>query len=103
MLARERALAPLGVEGGRGFFVHPTLLSAPLAAAAANEHEVFGPVPTLLEYGGGAEEAAAVVRRARGGLVASIYSDDLAFVREIAQELAPYHGRLFLGSGRIAE
>ena len=33
----------------------------------------------------------------------SVYSEDAAFTAELALGLAPYHGRVFLGSARIAE
>jgi 3,4-dehydroadipyl-CoA semialdehyde dehydrogenase len=104
VLCGDDAPAPLGVEPGRGFFVAPTLLRAdPGRADVVHEREVFGPVATLLPYSGSSAEAAALVARGQGGLVASLYSDDQPFVQELVMELAPYHGRLFLGSEKIAE
>jgi oxepin-CoA hydrolase/3-oxo-5,6-dehydrosuberyl-CoA semialdehyde dehydrogenase len=41
------------------------------------------------------------VARGNGGLVSSVYSDDQAFVESMVLELAPYHGRLFLGHPKI--
>ncbi len=41
--------------------------------------------------------------RGRGGLVSSVYSEDAAFTAEVVLGLAPYHGRVFLGSAKIAE
>jgi oxepin-CoA hydrolase/3-oxo-5,6-dehydrosuberyl-CoA semialdehyde dehydrogenase len=35
--------------------------------------------------------------------VSSVYSEDAAFASEVTVELAPWHGRVFLGSARIAE
>jgi len=96
-------VAPLGVEEGRGFFVAPTLLRAAANARAVHEHEVFGPVATVIAYSGQGDEAAEVVARGGGGLVASVYSDDTPFVRDLTLRLAPHHGRLFLGSAKIAE
>jgi 3,4-dehydroadipyl-CoA semialdehyde dehydrogenase len=93
---------PLGTRSG--FFVAPTLLRIdPDRARAVHEQEVFGPVASLLPCAGGPREIADVVNRGGGGLVAALYSEDVAFVRELALRLAPYHGRLFLGSARIAE
>jgi oxepin-CoA hydrolase/3-oxo-5,6-dehydrosuberyl-CoA semialdehyde dehydrogenase len=94
----------VGVSGDKGFFVPPTLLvnDAPGSARAAHEHEVFGPVATLLPYA----DAAAValdVQRGGGGLVSSVYSDDRAFVTEMVFAIAPFHGRLMLGSEKIAD
>jgi 3,4-dehydroadipyl-CoA semialdehyde dehydrogenase len=79
------------------------LLQSEASAVAVHTREIFGPVATLLTYSGNPIEAAAIVVRGQGGLVASLYSDDAAFLQELSLELAPYHGRLFLGSGKIAE
>jgi oxepin-CoA hydrolase/3-oxo-5,6-dehydrosuberyl-CoA semialdehyde dehydrogenase len=54
-------------------------------------------------YSGGPEQAAALVARGNGGLVSSVYSEDAAFASEIALGLAPHHGRVFLGSAKVAE
>ena len=43
-----------------------------------------------------------MVARGGGGLVSSVYSDDRAFLGEMAFGLAPHHGRLFLGSSKLA-
>ena len=40
---------------------------------------------------------------AQGGLVSSVYSEDAAFTSEVVLGLAPFHGRVFLGSAKIAE
>jgi 3,4-dehydroadipyl-CoA semialdehyde dehydrogenase len=37
-----------------------------------------------------------------GGLVSSVYSDDKDFVREAVLGLAPFHGRVTIGSSKIA-
>ncbi len=65
--------------------------------------EVFGPVATVVPYSGRADEAAAIVARGQGGLVSSVYSEDAAFSASVVLGLAPYHGRVFLGSAKIAE
>ncbi len=94
----------IGVAKGKGYFVAPTLLQERDAARAqrVHEHEVFGPVSTLIAYSGAAADAVAQVARGGGGLVTSIYSDDRAFLGEAALGTAPYHGRLFLGSSKLA-
>jgi oxepin-CoA hydrolase/3-oxo-5,6-dehydrosuberyl-CoA semialdehyde dehydrogenase len=101
----DAALTPVGVEPGKGFFVGPVLLEVEPGADApsVHSHEVFGPVATVVPYSGGAAEAAAVVARGRGGLVSSVYSEDAEFTSEVVMELAPFHGRIFLGSAKIAE
>jgi oxepin-CoA hydrolase/3-oxo-5,6-dehydrosuberyl-CoA semialdehyde dehydrogenase len=95
-------LEGIGSPAGRGYFVRPTLLACrtPAADSAIHEHEVFGPVATLLPYAQTAEVIAGV-RRGGGCLVTSIYSDDRALVPELVMGLGPYHGRLFLGSAKL--
>lgn len=98
-------LKPEGVPEGMGFFVSPTLLEVePMAdAPSVHSHEVFGPVATIIPYDGTAAHSVELVSRGEGGLVSSIYSEDIPFVAEAALGLAPFHGRLFLGSAKIAE
>jgi len=95
----------VGCEKGRGCFQQPVLLRAKetAKAAAVHEHEVFGPVATLLPYSGAAAEASEIVARGNGGLVASVFSDDRDFVRAMVLGAAPWHGRLYLGSGKMAD
>lgn len=99
------AVRPIGVPPGKGFFVGPVLLlcARPESAAAIHAHEVFGPVATLLPYEGSARAAAELVQKGGGGLVASAYSDDRAFLGDLVLALAPWHGRLYLGSEKIAD
>jgi 3,4-dehydroadipyl-CoA semialdehyde dehydrogenase len=94
----------VGVKGDKGYFVAPTLFvhEGPAAAKVVHEHEVFGPVATLLPY----QDTAGViadVQKGAGGLVCSVYSDDRAFVGEMVFAIAPFHGRLMLGSEKIAD
>jgi oxepin-CoA hydrolase/3-oxo-5,6-dehydrosuberyl-CoA semialdehyde dehydrogenase len=88
---------------GKGFFISPVLMEFARDALAASVHarEVFGPVASLLPYSGKAADAAAIVARGNGGLVSSVYSDDSAFIEEIVADIAPYHGRIFLGHPKI--
>jgi oxepin-CoA hydrolase/3-oxo-5,6-dehydrosuberyl-CoA semialdehyde dehydrogenase len=83
----------------KGYFVTPTLLRAKDAAAPVlHELEVFGPCATLIPFGGGVDEAVELVNRGGGGLVASAYSDDRSFVENLVLGIAPWHGRIWLGS-----
>jgi oxepin-CoA hydrolase/3-oxo-5,6-dehydrosuberyl-CoA semialdehyde dehydrogenase len=83
----------------RGYFVAPTLLRAKTAEAAVlHELEVFGPCATLIAYDGTAAAAAELCNRGGGGLVASAYSDDRGFVEALVHGIAPWHGRIWLGS-----
>ena len=97
-----------GVDGDKGFFVDAHILraadpAASLAADVVHDHEVFGPVSSVLPYDGTAAQAAQLVERGRGGLVATVYSDDRAWSREAVLALAPWSGRVMLGSSKIAE
>jgi len=88
----------------KGCFVAPTLLLARDGAAPGfHAEEVFGPVASVLPYDGTAQQAARLVALAEGGLVASVYSDDRDFALAAALALAPWSGRLYLASERMAE
>ncbi|HAN31294.1 MAG TPA: 3,4-dehydroadipyl-CoA semialdehyde dehydrogenase [Myxococcales bacterium] len=86
-----------------GFFVAPQLFLAEGGAAApyVHEHEVFGPVATILPYDGTVAEATEIVAQGGGGLVSSLFSDDSEWGQELLLELAPWHGRLLWGSAKI--
>jgi oxepin-CoA hydrolase/3-oxo-5,6-dehydrosuberyl-CoA semialdehyde dehydrogenase len=80
----------------KGFFSSPILVEEP--GDAVHEHEVFGPVASLLPY---EKDPGEIVARGNGGLVCSIYAEDQAFVEKLVLEVAPLHGRLFLGHPKI--
>ena len=96
--------SPVGAKGGKGFFFPPTLLRAddPRAAAVVHEHEVFGPVTTLMPYEGN-EEPGELVALGQGGLVASLYSDDREVVANMLVALAPWSGRVLVASKKVAD
>jgi oxepin-CoA hydrolase/3-oxo-5,6-dehydrosuberyl-CoA semialdehyde dehydrogenase len=98
------AVQPIGITNGKGYFLGPMLLRADAAheAEAVHTHEVFGPVATLLPYGDAAD-AARLVARGDGGLVASVYTDDREVLEHLLLELAPYNGRVLCGSAKITE
>jgi len=88
----------------KGYFVAPTLIEARSADEDVfHREEVFGPVATLLPYAGTAAEAARIVARGEGSLVGSLYSNDTPWVEEAVLGMAPWHGRLWVGSDRMAE
>lgn len=91
-----KALAP----EGKGYFVSPVLLVSrdPAGAKVLHKDEVFGPVATLAASASPAD----MVRRGGGGLVCSVYSDDRDFLRECVLAIAPYHGRIYVGSEKVA-
>jgi 3,4-dehydroadipyl-CoA semialdehyde dehydrogenase len=100
----DGAVEAIGVPKGKGYFLSPVLLELKKGADGrhVHSHEVFGPVATLVPYSGAAADAVAAVARGGGGLVSSVYGDDRAFLGEMALGLAPYHGRLFLGSSKLS-
>ena len=93
-----------GAPPGKGYFVAPTLLHAaePKPGDAVHQREVFGPVATVMPYDGTAEGAATLVEAGGGGLVSSVYSDDREFVRDVVLRIAPMHGRIVIGSSKVA-
>jgi len=98
------ASAPVDATNGTGFFVGPVLrrTEQPATCAELHDREVFGPVATVGSYGGDPAEVAALVARGAGGLVASIYSDDRDWLGVLVPEAAGWHGRLYLGSAKMA-
>lgn len=102
-LGGTQGVSAEGVAAGKGYFIAPVLVEfdAGARADAVHAREIFGPVASLLAYSGDAQEAVAIAARGAGGLVSSVYSDDLDWVREVALGLAPYHGRLYLGHPKI--
>lgn len=83
----------------KGYFVKPTLLKAKDAKAQVlHELEVFGPCATIIPYQGDVQELVELVNLGGGGLVASAYSDDRSFVEPLVHGIAPWHGRIWLGS-----
>ena len=92
-----------GADPSKGYFVMPTLLVAQNSESlsAVHSHEVFGPVATVIPYTDSAQVVAEIAR-GEGGLVASIYSDDKSFLQDTVLGLAPYHGRICIGSEKVA-
>ena len=84
---------------GPGYFVRPTLLQARNNDTSfLHELEVFGPCATILPYDGKVATAVDLMNRGGGCLVASAYSDDKKFVEELVTGIAPWHGRVWVGS-----
>jgi phenylacetic acid degradation protein PaaN len=105
-LAKSGELACGGPEPLRekGYFVAPTLCVArePRAEIFHSE-EVFGPVASLIPYSGESEEAGELAGLGAGGLVASLYSNDGAWTERSVLALAPWHGRVWIGSDKLAD
>ena len=80
----------------KGFFLSPILIESP--EEAVHEHEVFGPVASLLPY---ETDPGHIVARGNGGLVCSLYSEDQQFLEKTIEAVAPFHGRVFIGHPKI--
>ncbi len=95
----------IGAEPGTGFYMAPVLLEAgdPAGATVLHQHEVFGPVATLMPYDGSPQAASELVAMAGGTLVTSLYCDDQSFVESFTAGSGAYTGRLYLGSRKMAD
>lgn len=103
VLLGQGGVAPVGVPAGKGYFVPVTLLEArDSSAAVLHELEVFGPVATLFEAPEDVDGLISLVARGGGGLVCSAYTDDRSTATTLLLGLAPHHGRVVLGSQKIA-
>lgn len=87
----------------QGFYVRPRLFLAEGEAGPVHEHEVFGPVATVIAYDGSAAAAIAGVARGGGSLVTSVYADDRRWSREVVFGVAPYTGRVYWCSEKVAD
>ena len=92
-----------GINRDRSAFVAPTLLRLKdsAQARAVHEVEVFGPAATIVPYRD-EQEAATLVARGGGSLVASLYGEDHGFLGRMVGEIGPFHGRLLLVDPAIA-
>jgi 3,4-dehydroadipyl-CoA semialdehyde dehydrogenase len=71
-------------------------------AALVHDHEVFGPVSTLLGYRD-TDHAIALAHRGLGSLVTSLFSADEAWMAKAAIALAGSHGRVHMVSPEVAK
>lgn len=93
-----------GAVREKGYFVAPTLfVAADARTPMVHAEEVFGPVATVLPYSGAANEAVELVGLGGGSLVASVYSNDQAFLETAALGIGAWSGRVWLGSDKMAE
>jgi 3,4-dehydroadipyl-CoA semialdehyde dehydrogenase len=92
-----------GIDPAKSAFVAPTLLKVKDAsgAKAVHEVEVFGPAATVVPYGN-EQEAAALIARGGGSLVASVYGEDKDFLLRIVSAIGPSHGRILAVDPAIA-
>jgi 3,4-dehydroadipyl-CoA semialdehyde dehydrogenase len=92
-----------GIDGSKAAFVMPTLLKVNDArsAEAVHEVEVFGPAATVVPYRND-NDAAALIARGGGSLVASLYGEDAKFLAKLVTEIGPSHGRVLVVDPAIA-
>lgn len=88
---------------GKGFFAAPTLFRASVSSlpAVVNQIECFGPASTVISW----DDTVAMrecVKAGGGSLVAAVYSDDRAFLKETVLDLAASHGRIVIGCKKTA-
>lgn len=88
---------PIDAYPQKAAFVQPTLLSCKdgLGAKAVHDVEVFGPAATLVPYDN-VENLIALARRGLGSLVASVFSNDPAFLQEVILGTGDLHGRIMV-------
>jgi 3,4-dehydroadipyl-CoA semialdehyde dehydrogenase len=93
----DEAFQPLDADAQKSAFVQPTLLASKngIDAKFVHDVEVFGPAATLVPYDNTAD-LIAIARRGMGSLVASIFSNDADFVREVVLGIGDLHGRLLV-------
>jgi len=102
--AGEVLIGGTDAVGEKGYFVAPTLVLANDSDAdVIHELEVFGPVATIVPYSGEAAEAVRLANRGGGGLVCSVYSNDRRWTEEVVLGISPWHGRVWIGSDKVAE
>jgi 3,4-dehydroadipyl-CoA semialdehyde dehydrogenase len=89
-----------------GWFLSPTLIVAQDASDPRfHEKELFGPISTILPYdasGDSAAEAARLANHGGGSLLGAIYSDDGEWTAACVMAMAPWHGRIWTVSKRVA-
>ena len=88
----------------KGAYLPPILFNcdAPDDANYIHEVEAFGPVATLMPYRDPGH-AIELANQGAGSLVASVFTNDGAQARMIAEEAAPWHGRLYFANRHAGE
>jgi 3,4-dehydroadipyl-CoA semialdehyde dehydrogenase len=91
----DEQFQPLDADAQKSAFVQPTLLACQtgLQAKFVHDVEVFGPAATLVAYDS-VEDLIAIARRGLGSLVASVFSNDPDFARNVTLGIADMHGRV---------
>jgi 3,4-dehydroadipyl-CoA semialdehyde dehydrogenase len=99
-----RSMPLVDVDPAVAACIAPTLLGLGDASGGrlVHDHEVFGPVSTLLAYDN-AEQALQLAHRGHGSLVTSVFSADQQWLAVAGRELAGSHGRVNLVSPDVGK
>lgn len=97
----DENVAPADAAKENAFYAPTLLLATDPDDPVVHTVEAFGPVATLIPYGDAAD-VAGLVARGEGSLVASVVSNDPAFVRDVVRSIAPWHGRVLVLNREIA-
>jgi len=94
----------IDADADKGAFVTPRLFrcDTPDQAQAVHDIEAFGPVSTLMGYRD-ADHATELLNRGEGSLVASVFTAEARFARDMVLGSAPYHGRLYINNATSAK
>ncbi len=86
-------------DADQGAFVNPVVLycDQPKGCQAIHAVEAFGPVSTIIPYDS-VDDAISLTALGGGSLVASVFTNDGDFARDVVTGLAPWHGRIMLGN-----
>lgn len=88
-----------GIDNDKSSFVSPMLFHCkdPDAASTVHNTEAFGPVATIMTYRDH-EHASQLLNRGGGSLVASVFTRDTGFARDMCLASAAFHGRLYFNN-----
>jgi len=94
----------IDADADKGAFVTPRLFrcDTPDQAQAVHDIEAFGPVSTLMGYRD-TDHATELLNRGEGSLVASVFTAEARFARDMVLGSAPYHGRLYINNATSAK
>ncbi len=91
-------------ENRNSSFINPVLLKCndPLTTKEPHEIEAFGPVSTIMPYKN-LKDAIKIANLGQGSLVASVFTADDNFAREVVLGAGSYHGRIMIMNRHCAK